>query len=197
MLRIAISWLIASAVLSMSHVSGVAMPDQDLASIHQLIDGFQQAIVDKAPVEQFFSPSARAAKREDIDALQSQGFLSFGITDYNLNDAQLQDAEHVSLPVTVKWSTRDREASKTMKLRFVKEQGKWYFENVDFWRISFLWFFLPLITIAVAYGCGVVIMYWHVGRQQWVDASKKTLWQTLSIVPLLPFLYFARKPWSH
>lgn len=188
---------IVSVVIGLTccaHAQGVQ--DEPQVEIHQLIDGLEHSAVAGSPVDQFFSPSVRVSEKTKIDALQARGFLNFEIVDYTLKDLRFQDTQHASLPATVKWSTRTEEASTTTTLRFVKEQGAWYFDRADFWEVSVGWFFFPLIAIAIAYGIGAVLMYRHVDRQRWVDPRRKTLWSALSIVPFLPFLYFARKPWS-
>lgn len=169
---------------------------QPQASIVQLIGGLQQAVVNGSPVDKFFSPSARVNEKAKIDAFAAKGFLKFQIIGYTLKDLRLRDEEHASLPATVNWSTRTQEASKSTTLRFVREQGAWYFEQPDFWTVSVSWLFFPLIALAIAYGCGAVVMYHHSNRQHWVRPSRKNVWQALSIVPLLPFLYFHRKPWN-
>jgi len=91
-------------------------------------------------------------------------------------------------------STRP-ETRRVPNLLFVKDQGVWYFADTDFWEVSFLWFF-PMIAYGASYGCGVVIMYWHSNRQQWVNPRKKGLWQVLALVPFSFFFYFARRPWA-
>ena len=116
--------------------------------------------------------------------------------DFTLKDLHLEDTQHATLPVTIKYSTRNEESSKTTTLRLVKDQEVWYFGDADFWEVSFLWFF-PMIAYGASYGCGGVIMYWHVNRQQWANSRKKALWQVLAFVPFSLFFYFARKPWGH
>jgi uncharacterized protein YchJ len=171
-------------------------PETPQASVRRLIDGLQEAIGNGSPVDQFFSPSVRANEKAEIDALAKRGFLKFEIVDYTLKDLRLQDERHAALPVTVKWSTRTEEASRTTTLRFVKEQGAWYFEHADFWKVSLGWFFFPLIALAIAYGISAVVMNRHVQRQQWANPRRRMLWQALSIIPLSALVYFARKPWS-
>jgi hypothetical protein len=164
-------------------------------SILRLLDGLQKAAMTGAPMDQFFSPSARGREKKNIAALQREGFTKFQFVDYSLKDLQLQDADHATLPVTVEYSTRDEEGSRTTTLQFVREQGVWYFAKADFWEVSFLWF-LPMIGYGACYGCGVFIMYWHSNRQNWANPKKKTLWQILLFVPFSLFFYFVRKPWA-
>jgi len=164
-------------------------------NIAQLLDGLAKSAVSGAPVDRFFSSGARTNQRERIQSLQKKGFTSFEFTNYSLKDLQFEDAQHATLPATIRWSAHDEEASTTITLRFVKEQSNWYFADAGFWEVSFLWF-APLIAYGVCYGCGVVLMNWHSGRQQWASPSRKTLWQFLSLVPFSLFVYFARKPWA-
>ena len=125
------------------------------SSIAKLLDGFQKAAVAGAPLEQFFSPSVRTSEKDQIESLQRKEFIKFEFVNYSLKELQFPDAAHATLPVTVQYSTRDEESSRTTTLRFVCDQGAWYFANADFWEVSFVWFF-PIIAYAVAYGCGVV-----------------------------------------
>ena len=162
------------------------------ASIAKLLDGLQKAALTGAPLDQFFSPNARMSQRANIESLQAKGFTKFEFADYTLKDLQLEDTQHATLPVTVKYSTRNEESSKPF---VCKDQGVWYFADTDFWEVSFLWFF-PMIAYGASYGCGVVIMYWHSNRQQWVNPRKKALWQVLALVPFSFFFYFARRPWA-
>jgi hypothetical protein len=195
--RSGINRLITSImILLLGGVFAQDASDQPQASIRNLIDGLQQAIRSGSPVDQFFNPSVRIREKAKIDALATRGFLNFQILDYTMKDLRLHDEQHASLPATLKWSTRTEEASKSATIRFIKEQGAWYFEDAGFWEVSIGWFFVPLIGLAVAYGVSAVVMNRHVGRQQWVSPRRKMLWQALSIVPLLPLVYFARKPWS-
>jgi len=187
-------FMAVAVLLSCSY--GQDAVDQPQTSIRQLIVGIQQAALDGSPVDRFFSPSLRVSEKDKIDALQKRGFLTFQIVDYSLKDLRLQDAQHASIPVTVKWSTRGEEASTTTTLKFVKDQGVWYFAHADFWEVSVWWLFFPMIALAVAYGCCAVLMYRHADRQQWLNPRKKTIWQSLSIVPFAPFFYSARRPWT-
>jgi hypothetical protein len=189
------SLLVAIAVLLTGFTYGQDATSDPQASIAKLLNGLQKAAVSGAPVSQFFSPNARISERETIESLQAKGFTKFEFADYTLKDLQFQDPEHATLPVTVKYSTRNEESSKTTTLRFVRDQGAWYFAKADFWQVSFLWFF-PMIAYGASYGCGVVIMYWHSNRQQWANVRKKVLWQGLALAPFSFFFYFARKPWA-
>jgi hypothetical protein len=187
--------LLTIAVLLTGLVYGQDATSDPRASIAKLLDGLQKAALSGAPVDQYFSPDSRISERANIESLQAKGFIKFEFVDYTLKDLQLQDAQHATLPVTVTWSTRNEGASKTTTLRFVREQGVWYFATADFWEVSFLWFF-PMIAYGASYGCGVVIMYWHSNRQQWANPRKKALWQVLALAPFSLFFYFARKPWT-
>ncbi len=189
------SALLTIAVLLAGFLYGQDATSDPQASIAKLLDGLQKAIAGGAHVDQFFSPNARVSERTRIENLQTKGFTKFEIVDYTLKDLQFQDTQHATLPVTVKWSTRNEESSKTTTLRFVRDQGVWYFAKADFWEVSFLWFF-PMIAYGASYGCGVVIMYWHSNRQQWGNSRKKALWQVLALAPFSLFFYFARKPWA-
>ena len=189
------SALLAVAVLLAGFVYGQDAASDPQASIAKLLDGLQKATLTGAPLDQFFSPNARISQRANIESLQAKGFTKFEFADYTLKDLHLEDTQHATLPVTVKYSTRNEESSKTTTLRFVKDQGVWYFADTDFWEVSFLWFF-PMIAYGASYGCGVVIMYWHSNRQQWVNPRKKALWQVLALVPFSFFFYFARRPWA-
>jgi len=164
-------------------------------SIAQLLDGLAKSAASGTPVNQFFSPSTRISQRESIDNLQKKGFTSFEFTNYSLKDLQLEDAQHATLPATVRWSAHDEEASTTTRLHFVKEQSSWYFADAGFWEVSFLWF-APMIAYGACYGCGVVLMYWHSNRQAWVNPRSKVRWQVLALVPFSFFFYFLRKPWA-
>lgn len=169
------------------------------ANIAKLISDFQHAAVSGAPVDQFFSPEARSRDKRKIDSLQSKPFLKFTIADYNLpKGLKLVDANHATLDATVNWETRDEQASKTTTLSFEQEGGTWYFSSADFWAVSVMWvvFGVPLIILVVAYGCGVTFMYWHSNKQQWSNPRKKTLWQTLAVVPFSIFFYWSRRPWT-
>jgi hypothetical protein len=196
-IRKSMTRLVVTVVILLARIShGQDTSDQPQASIRQLIDGVQRAAMSGSAVDQFFTPSIRVSEKSKIDDLRARAFLTFEITDYTLKDLRLEDAQHASLPVTVKWSTRGQETSSTTTLRFVKEQGVWYFAQPDFWQVSPLWLLFPLLAISVAYACTAVGMYWHSNRQQWLNPGRKTLWQALAIVPMLPFFYFSRKPWS-
>lgn len=162
--------------------------------IRKLLMTFQEAAVIGAPVSGFFSQSVRTHEKDTIDTLQRKGFVKFEFVDYTFKDLQLQDADHATLPVTVRYSTRDEDSSRTTTLTFVRAQGAWYFAKADFWQLSFLWF-LPMVAYGAVYGCGVVIMYWHSNRQKWPSPKKKALWELLSLVPFSLFFYFATKPW--
>jgi hypothetical protein len=164
-------------------------------SIRRLLMTFQEAAVSGAPVSGFFSQSVRTHEKDTIDTLQRKGFVKFGFLDYTFKDLQLQDADHATLPVTVRYSTRNEDSSRTATLTLVREQGAWYFAKADFWQVSFLWF-LPMIAYGALYGCGVVIMYWHSNRQKWPSSKRKALWELLFLVPFSVFFYFARKPWE-
>jgi hypothetical protein len=164
------------------------------ASIAKLLDGLQKAVVSGTPVAEFFSPSARIREKAAIESLQTKGFTRFEFADYTMKDLQLQDADHASLPVTVRYSTRNEKSSRTTTLRFVREQGAWYIAKSDFWQVSFLWFF-PMIAYGACYGCGVFVMYWHSQKTNWASSKKRTLWQLLTLVPFSLFFYFASKPW--
>jgi hypothetical protein len=187
--------LLTVAVLLTAFVHGQDATSEPQASIAKLLDGLQKAAVTGAPVDQFFSPNARISQRANIESLRAKGFTKFEFADYTLKDLQLEDTQHATLPVTVKYSTRNEESSKTTTLRFVEDQGVWYFAEADFWEVSFLWFF-PMIAYGACYGCGVVIMYWHSNRQQWANSRRKALWQGLALAPFSLFFYFARKPWA-
>ena len=189
------SALLVIAVLLAGFVHGQDATSDPRASIAKLLDGLQKAALTGGPVDQFFSPSTRIGERADIESLQAKGFTKFEFADYTLKDLRLEDAQHATLPVTVKYSTRNEESSRIATLRFVNDQGVWYFEKADFWEVSFLWFF-PMIAYGAAYGCGVVIMYWHSNRQQWGNSRKKALWQVLVLVPFSLFFYFTGKPWA-
>jgi hypothetical protein len=188
--------VISAAVLLCSNARGQDAPNQSQENIRQLIDGLEQAVVGGSPVDRFFSPNARRNERTKIQALQAQPFISFQIVGYTLKDLEFSDPQHASLPATIKWSTRNQETSTTATLRFVREQGAWYFEQADFWQVSSLWLLFPLLAISVAYACGAVGMYWHSNRQQWASPKKRVAWGALAIVPFAPFFYFARKPWT-
>jgi len=196
MFRRSTAWLFIAVAVLLSCSYGQDTVDQPQTSIQQLIDGIQKSVIDGSSVDRFFSPTLRLSEKDKIEGLRKRGFLTFQISDYSLKDLRLDDAQHASIPVTVKWSTRGQEASTTTTLKFVKDQGAWYFAQADFWEVSIWWVFFPLIAVAVAYGCGAVLMYWHADRQQWLNPRKKTIWQTLSIVPFAPFFYLARKPWT-
>ncbi len=116
---------IAVAVLLTGGAYGQDASDQPQAGIRQLIVGIQQAVMDGSPVDRFFSPSLRLREKDKgrIDAQQKRGFLTFQIVDYSLKDLRLEDGQHASIPVTVKWSTRGEDASTTTTLKFVKDQG--------------------------------------------------------------------------
>ncbi len=189
------STLLAVAVLLAGFVHGQDATSGPQASIAKLLDGLQKAAVTGASVDQFFSPSARISEKANIESLQAKGFTKFEFADYTLKDLHLEDTQHATLPVTVKYSTRTEESSKTTTLRFVKDQGVWYFAATDFWEVSFLWF-LPMIAYGACYGCGVVTMYWHSNRQHWGSSGGKALWQMLALVPFSLFFYFVRKPWA-
>jgi hypothetical protein len=163
--------------------------------IAELLVNFQKAILTTAPADQFFSPEVRAAKRAEIERLSSKGFTKFEITNYSLKDLYFEDPQHATLAATIRWSTRNEEASKTTTLRFTKDQGHWYFANVDFWEVSLAWFF-PLILYGICYGTGLTVMYWHSGRQHWPTTRRKLLWQLLAFLPFSLPLYFAKKPWA-
>jgi hypothetical protein len=178
-----------------SNVYGEGSDEQTREEIKQLINDFQRTVIQEASLDHFFAPSVQANEKVRIDALHTQGFLTFEIIDYTMKDLTFQDAQHAALPVTVKWSTRTEEASTTTTLRFAKENGTWYFARADFWEVSVGWFVFPLTTFAIAYGITAVVMYRHANRQVWNTPNRKTLWSILSIIPFAPFLYFARKPW--
>jgi hypothetical protein len=187
--------LLAVAVLLAGFVYGQDVTSDPQANIAKLLDGLQKAALTGASVDQFFSPNTRISQRANIESLRAKGFTKFEFADYTLKDLQLEDTQHATLPVTVKYSTRNEESSRTTTLRFVKDQGVWYFADADFWEVSFLWFF-PIIAYGAAYGCGVVIMYWHSERQRWSSSRKKFLWQVLTLAPFSLFFYFARRPWA-
>jgi hypothetical protein len=170
--------------------------DEPHDSIAKLLNLVPKAVVSGDSLDQFFSSDARVQQKAALQALQKKAFLKFEIADYALKDLNLEDPEHASLPVTIRWSTRTEEASKATTLRFVRDHGTWYFADADFWEVSVAWFFVPLILLAIAYGCGAVIMYRHVDRHQWVNQDRKTLWQSFAMVPFVPFFYFAKKPWK-
>jgi hypothetical protein len=166
------------------------------ASIAKLMSDLQHAAVSGAPVGQFFSPEVRSRDKRKIDSLQSKPFLKFTIADYNLaKDLDFEDANHATLNATINWETRDEQASKTATLSFEQIDGTWYFSNANFWAVSVVWV-IPLIALGVAYGCGLGFMYWHSNRQQWSNQRKKTLWQTLAVVPFSIFFYWSRRPWT-
>jgi hypothetical protein len=166
------------------------------ASIAKLISDFQHAAVSGGPVDQFFGPEARSRDKRKIDSLQAKPFLKFAIADYNLaKDLKLEDANHATLNATINWETRDEQASKSTTLSFEQEGGTWYFSNAGFWAVSVVWV-VPLIALGLAYGCGLAFMYWHSSRQQWANPRKKTLWQTLAVVPFSIFFYWSRRPWT-
>jgi hypothetical protein len=175
---------------------GQNIPEQTQSNIRQLIDDLQQDLVKGNQIDQLFSPTSRLTEKLKIDALAQHGFLSFKVMNFTTADLQLLDADHAALPATVEWSTRGQEASKTTTLRFVKERGTWYFERADFWEVSTWWFFFPLIGIAIAYGCGAVVMYRHTNRQGWRNVRKKATWQALAVIPFSPFVYFSKRPWE-
>jgi hypothetical protein len=178
-------------------VAAYGQPSSDpQASITKLLSDFQHAAVRGGPVDQFFSPEVRGREKRKIDSLQSKPFLKFAIADYNLSkDLKVEDANHATLDATINWETRDEQASKTTTLHFEQEGGTWYFSSVDFWVVSVVWV-VPLIAIGVAYGCGLAFMYWHSNKQQWPNPRKKTLWQTLAVVPFSIFFYWSRRPWT-
>jgi hypothetical protein len=182
------------AVLGTALAYGQGGTTDPKVGIAELLDGLQTAAVRGTPVTEFFSPSARISDKKAILTLQTKGFTRFEFADYTLKDLQFQDADHATLHVTVRYSTRNEESSRTTTLRFVREQGAWYFAKGDFWEVSFLWFF-PMIAYGACYGCGVFVMYWHSKGQDWASSKKKTLWQLLTLVPFSLFFYFARKPW--
>ena len=189
------SVLLAIAVLSAVFMQGQDAASDPKASITKLLDGLQKAAVTGAPVDQYFGPDARISEKHSIEDLQNKGFTKFEFVDYTLKDLQFQDPDHATLPVTVRYSTRSEESSRTATLQFIRDQGAWYFANAGFWEVSFIWFF-PLIAFGAGYGCCVVIMYWHSNRQHWANSRKKTLWQTLAVVPFSVFFYFAKRPWA-
>jgi len=166
----------------------------DAQEIGKLIDDLQKAIANGSSVDQLFSSNAHGRETGKIRALQTKGFLTFQIVDYTLKDLKMRDSRHATLPVTVKWSTRDEHASTTTTLEFEKDQTSWYFAKADFWEVSFFWFF-PMILYGIGYGCGVVIMFWHSKRKNWVNPKKIVLWQVLAVLPFSLPLYFARTPW--
>ncbi len=167
------------------------------SNIARLIDGLAKSAVSGTPVSQFFSPSIRVSQETNIESLHKKAFTSFEFTNYSLKELEFEDAQHASLPVTVKWSTRTEEASSTATLKFGKEGGEWYFADADFWDVSVLWWLsVPLIALGICYGIGTFMMYRHVERQSWSNPRKKFLWELLSPVPFAIFFYFARKPWA-
>jgi hypothetical protein len=165
------------------------------ANIAQLLDAFSKSAVSGAPVEPYFSSQARDGDGMEIKRLQAMGFTQFEFIKFSWKELEFQDDQHASLPVTVKWSTRDEETSRTATLRFVREQSGWRFAGADFWEVSFLWF-IPLIAYGSCYGCGAVVMYWHSNRQRWGNPRLKVVWQVLALVPFSIFFYFARRPWA-
>lgn len=171
-------------------------PDDAKSEIPRLIEAVQQAISTNSNAEQFFSPALRSQQKSKIDSLQAKGFLKFEISDYSIADLEMKDSQHASLPVTIKWSTRTQEASKSTTLYFVKDGGHWFLADADFWEVSIGWFAIPILAFAIAYGVIAVFTYLHASRQAWADGRKKVLWQTLAIVPFAPFFYFHRRPWS-
>src|SRR5690242_11556002 len=111
-------------------ITGLAPAQDDRAGVQneiaQLLQGLTKSAVSGAPIAQFFSPTARVSQKAVIEKLQTKPFTSFEFTDYSLKELELEDPQHASLPVTVKWSTRTEEASSTATLKFVKDQGSWY-----------------------------------------------------------------------
>lgn len=185
--------ILALILLGSAHAQPSSDPE---ASIAKVISDFQHAVVSGAPVDQFFSPEVRSRNKRKIDSLQSKPFLKFAIADYNFpKGLKLVDANRATLDATIKWETRDGQASKTTTLSFEQVDGAWYFSNADFWAVSMVWV-IPLLVLGVAYGCVLAFMYWHSNRQQWPNPRKKTLWQTLAVVPFSIFFYWSRRPWT-
>ncbi len=170
-------------------------PDMN-SDIARILDNLPKAVVAGVPISQFFSSGARGKQQASIAKLQKQPFLKFEFVDYSLKELDITDGTHASLPVTVRWSTRSSEASKTTTLHFVKESGNWYLDDVNFWDVSFLPF-IPLLVLGLLYGTGFLVMYLHANRQTWQNPGRKNLWQALAVIPLAPFFYFAKRPWRH
>ena len=196
MVRIVTLAALAFVLCVFPNVMAQGTPEDAKAEISGLIKAVQQAISTSSNAEQFFSPSIRSQQKSKIDSLKTQGFLEFEISDYSIADLEMEDGQHASLPVTIKWSTRTQEASKSTTLHFVKDGGHWFLTDADFWDVSIGWFAIPILAFAIAYGAIAVFTYLHVSRQAWADGRRKVLWQTLAVVPFAPFFYFHRRPWS-
>lgn len=171
-----------------------AQDDASRQSITDLIGRFSAAAMSGHSVAEFFTPEAQRNEGNDIREMNSKSFQRFAITDFTPASIDFQDSRHASLRATITWETNNESASKITTIRFVNENGTWYFADAGFWQLNFVWF-TPFIAYGIAYGVGVVVMLWHIHKVAWIHPRQRLLWELLSIVPAtLPF-YFSRRPW--
>jgi len=187
------SWIVTFILVCSSYGQPSSDPQEHIA---KLLSDFQRTVVSGGSLDQYFGSASRARDKREIDSLQSKSFLKFSIDDYNLSkDLKFVDPKHATLSATVRWETRNEQASRVATLRFEEEGGAWHFSNTGFWEVSVVWV-IPLIVLGLAYGCSLAFIYWHSNRQQWLNPKKRTLWQALAVIPFSILFYWSRRPWT-
>jgi len=182
-------WTLAAVVTTLSLV---CFPQSNEASVRATLKGFSEALTSGNDVQQYFANPTK----EDLRELANKHFETFEFVGLASAEIQFKDETHATVPIRVRWETRNESAMRTTTVQLVKSGDHWQIENPDFWEVHLLFIFLPMFGYLLLYCLGVTWMYWNVTHRDWPNSKRRIWWEFLSVIPGTLPIYLRRKPWQ-